>query len=616
MKKIFARISWMGFYILMSACQSSSSVKPDISMANPSASPDVAAPPIEISKIIEMPCDQIIKKSQDADFALKGLAGLRAHKYCKNFKYDFQQLTELERKIYSEEVDELDPKKAAQSAVLSLADLRKNLANAEKPEDKLKSYKQLRARLKNSGQRNEYLKITADIFNWAKSDWRKKQKDEDAIARFYESTQILAKTYWTEGRHVQADQILSDSLRLLKGISSIAEIYYIRGRIADELLQYEEAVSNYDLALEDIRQNAPRTLSFSNDRILWLKAWILYKNKKWEDAEKAFSDLALSTTDMSERSRALFFQGRCLTQLERKEEAKLVFEKIIKDDFFSFYGIVTYHELGQKLPALSQLKYEKKFAFDNDLSFLNTEEKKIFVELIRFKEISIAERAIPILSKGALERQVNLGIYLAENGKRYLPLFASFAKLDNESRVEVFAKHSDLLFPQPYPDDVKKAAEKTSLPPSLIYSIMKQESAFNEKTRSSADAMGLMQMIPRLARHISKKFTVNYSKPEDLYNPVINIQLGSFELMEQVRKQSGQLTYVAAAYNAGPNALAGWLKTRSRPDMVEFIEEIPYDETRTYVKIIARNKLFYERISKRDEEHPFPAEFLTSPATE
>ena len=86
--------------------------------------------------------------------------------------------------------------------------------------------------------------------------------------------------------------------------------------------------------------------------------------------------------------------------------------------------------------------------------------------------------------------------------------------------------------------------------------------------------------------------------------------------MEQVRKQSGQLTYVAAAYNAGPNALAGWLKTRKRPDIIEFIEEIPYDETRTYVKIIARNKLFYDRISKRDEEHSFPIEFLVTPITE
>lgn len=613
MSRFQRRTNWIFFYLAISAC-SSSSIKPDIqAFAKAGSELD---PPIEVSKLIEMPCDKLIEKSQDSQFALKGLAGLRAHKFCKNFRYDFQQLTELERKLYSEEVDELDPKKASTATSFSLADLRKNLANAESSDDKFKAYKQLRSRLKNSGQRNEYLKITAELFNWAKSDWKTNQKDEESIARFYEATQILSKTYWTEGRLPQADKILSDSLRLLKGLSSVAEIYYIRGRIADEAAQYTEAVGYYDLALEDIRETTPKTVSFSADRIMWLKSWILYKNKQWEEAEKSFSELALNTTDASERSRALFFQARCLNQLERKAEAKLVFEKIMKDDFFSFYGLVTYNELGLKFPPLSQLSYEKKFPFDPELNFLDETERKIFTELIRYQEINIAERSIATLAKGSIENQVNLGAHLAEKAKRYLPLFAGFAKLDNNARVEVFAKHSDLLFPRPYIDDVKKMSEKTMIPTSLIYSIMKQESAFNEKTRSAADAMGLMQMIPRLARHLSKKFTVNYSKPEDLYNPNINIQLGSFELMEQVRKQSGQLTYVAAAYNAGPNALAGWLKTRKRPDMVEFIEEIPYDETRTYVKIIARNKLFYERISKRDEEHPFPVEFLTNPVNE
>ncbi len=612
MNRFEKRLTWIGLYFLISACHSSSSIKPDLQPFN-SVNGELAPPP-EVSKLVEIPCDKLIEKSQDASFSLKGLAGLRAHKYCKNFKYDFQKLSDLERKLYSEEIDELDPKNSQTSGGQSLSELKKNLTTSEKADEKFKAYKQLRARLKNAGQRTEYLRTTAELFNWAKSDWKKNQKDEESIARFYEATQLLAKTYWTDGRLQQADKVLSDSLRLLKGIASVAEIYYIRGRIADEEAEYSEAVGYYDLALEDMRSPSAKPASFTTDRILWLKSWILYKTKKWEEAEKSFSDLALSTTDASERSRALFFQGRCLNQLDRKTEAKLVFEKIIRDDFFSFYGLVTYNELGIKLPPLSQLNFEKKFPFDAELKFLNEEENKIFVDLIRYKEINIAERSISILSKGILENQVNLGAYLADKGRRYLPLFASFSKLDNNSRMEVFSKFTDLLFPQPYYDDVKKMSEKTSIPVSLIYSIMKQESAFNEKTRSSADAIGLMQMIPRLAKHISKKFTVGgYSKPEDLYNPNVNIQLGSFELMEQVKRQSGQLTFVAAAYNAGPNALAGWLKTRKRPDIIEFIEEIPYDETRTYVKIIARNKLFYERISKRDEEHPFPVEFLTNP---
>ncbi len=612
MMKIIRRSAWVCFYVLMSACQSSS-VAPTVPVVI--ANPEVLSPPAEVSRLTEMSCEKLIEKSQDTSFSLKGLAGLRAHRNCKNFRYDFQNLSDLERKLYVEEIEELDPKKLPTTGSLTLAELKKKLQAAEKPDEKFKAYKLLRARQKNNGLRNDFLRTTAELFNWSKAEWKKDQKNEDNIARFYEATLLLARTYWTEGRIPQADSTLSDTLRQLKGLTSVAEIYYIKGRMDDELSRSEDAVSNYDLALEDVKQNAPKNVSFTNDRIMWLKSWILYKNRQWEAAEKSFSELALSTADNSERSKALFFQGRCLNQLDKKIEAKLVFEKIIKDDFFSFYGLVTYNELGLKLPALSQLAYEKKFPFDPDLKFLEENERKIFTDLVRYKEINIAERAVPILSK-SLDKQVNLSIYLADYGKRFLPLFASFAKLDNNDRVEVFAKFSDLLFPQPYIDNVKKMSEKTSIPSSLIYSIMKQESAFNEKTRSSADAIGLMQMIPRLAKQISKKFAVDYKKPDDLYNPNINIQLGSLELMEQVRRQSGQLTYVAAAYNAGPNALAGWLRTRKRADIVEFIEEIPYDETRTYVKIIARNKLFYERISKRDEEHAFPTEFLTMPTTE
>ncbi len=573
----------------------------------------------QLSTLDSLSCEKLIEKSADQNFSLKALAGLKAHKNCKNFKYDFSQLTELEKKIFADEVDELDPQKPPSLGSLSLAELKENLSNADTIEQKFKIYKQIRAKQKNSGQRNDYLKTTADLFNLTAKDWKKNKKDEASIARFYEASQLLIRSFWTEDKIPKAQQISKDCLRLLKGLTSVAELYYINGRMNEEKNQFEEAVQQYDLALLDLKETNPKTLSFTADRILWLKSWILYKNKNYEEAEKSFAELARNTTDTSERSKAFFYQARCLNQLDKKEEAKAVLEGLIKLDSFTFYGLVAHNELGIKFPAISQvqqtLQAEKKFNFDPELLFLTEVERNLFKDLIRFKEINIAERSIAILAKSP-EKTVNLGIYLAQNGKRYLPLFAGFAKLDNSNKLEVLAQYPDLLFPRPYVENVKLMSEKTQLPSSLIYSIMKQESAFNEKTRSHADAMGLMQMIPRLAQRISKKFDVTYTQPDDLYNPEINIQLGSFELMEQVKKQSGQMTYVAAAYNAGPNALAGWLKTRKRNDVVEFIEEIPYDETRTYVKIIARNKLFYDRISKRDEEQSFPIEFLTQPLSE
>ncbi len=561
------------------------------------------------TSLIEMSCDKLIEKSKDASFALKGLAGIRAHKNCKNFRYDMKELSDIEKRIYSEEIEELDPTRPVSPGKLSVAELKLNLKNAKDPSEKMKAFKQLRARQKSAGQRNDYLKTTADLFNWTKTEFAKNKKDADYALRFYEATQLFSRTYWTENRHTQADKILVDTLRLLKGMTSVAEIYYIQGRMAEEDRNFENAVANYDLALEDIKKFNPKNLSFTSDRIQWIKSWILYKNSKWTEAEKSFAALAASTVEPSERSRATFYQARSLKEQDKKEEATKLLEKLTTDDFFGYYGLVAHFELGRKLPALSKIKFEKKFPFDNALTFLPLHEKSIFQELINYQELDLAEKAVPIISKG-LEKQINVSLYLADKGSRFLPLFASFSKLPNDSKIEVLLKHPQLIFPQPHVDQVKVMADKTQLPSSLIYSIMKQESAFNPRTRSHADAMGLMQVIPRLAKHLAKKYSVGYVKPEDLYNPQVNIQLGSYELMDQVKKQSGQLTHVAAAYNAGPNALAGWLKTRKANDTLEFIEDIPYEETRTYVKIIARNKLFYQRISSWDEDQLFPSEFL------
>lgn len=561
-------------------------------------------------KFSNLTCEALIEKSKDETAPLKGLAAIRAKRNgCKGFSFDIKKLSDFERRLYAEQLQDLDPNPIITTPSLSLGELKTLIKTAKTSTEKAKAYKQLRSKQKSLGQRNEFLKTTADFYNWSKAELKKNNTNPENRTNYYEAALLFAKTFWTEGRIERAESILSDALRTLKGVTSVAEIYFITGRMAEEKQETDKAIQMYDLALEDIKTYKPKSLSFNQDRILWLKAWIQYKEKKWAEAEKSFAELTESTPELNEKSRAQFYRARALNQLDKKSEATALLEKITQTDFYGYYGLVAYHELGRKLPALSKIKYEKKFSFDLNLSFLKPIEKNIFVDLIRYGEVDIAEKAVSLLSRNP-EQQINLGIYLANKGERYLPLFAGFGKLDNNSRIEVLVNYGHLLYPQPHSAKVSEMASKTSLPPSLIYAIMKQESAFNEKTRSHADAMGLMQMIPRLAKHLSKKFAVNFKANEDLYKPEINITLGSYELMEQVKKQDGQLTYVAAAYNAGPGALSNWLKTRNRNNLLEFIEEIPYEETRTYVKLIARNMLFYDRISKRDDEHPFPSQFL------
>ncbi|MZQ31554.1 lytic transglycosylase domain-containing protein, partial [Escherichia coli] len=154
--------------------------------------------------------------------------------------------------------------------------------------------------------------------------------------------------------------------------------------------------------------------------------------------------------------------------------------------------------------------------------------------------------------------------------------FTGFTRLSHNEKKEIFLKHSRLLFPEVHLEKVSEMSKKTNISPSLIYSIMKQESGFNPGIQSHADAMGLMQVIPRLAKSLAKKYKIEgYKKSEDLFNPLVNIELGTYELKDQVEKQNGQLSFVASAYNAGPNALKQWRSKEPIQDMFEFIENIP-----------------------------------------
>lgn len=532
------------------------------------------------------------------------------------------------------------------------------------------AYKWAMDNFKSSIKSNIKLSTKSSTKSNIKTNTKPEQDTDEAAAVLIEAAQMATKTYWTENDSKKSFTILNEVIEVLnpnidqnldssdedsknndladkseseseskaesktkaktktKSKSkalvqekskpkikakeySIAELLLLKGRILDESKKPNEAIEHYDLAIADIKKYSPKNLSFSMDYLLWQKAWILYKEKNYTDAEKAFSDLAATTTDLSEKSRALFYQARSMKFLGNEEPAKLILESVTQNDFFGYYGLVSYYELGKKFPALKSIKQTNILKYDLNLTFLKIPEKNIFTDLVKYREFNLAEKAVDLLASSK-EDQINIGLHLAQNNRLYMTLFRAFAKLSNDEKVDVFISYPNLIFPQPYEEHVSDMASKTNLPKSLIYSIMKQESAFNEKAHSPANAMGLMQVIPKLATRLSKKFEIPYTKTQDLYDPTINIQLGSFELMEQVKRQNGQLAYVAAAYNAGPGALANWLKNRKRDDMLEFIEEIPYDETRTYVKLIMRNKLFYERISDRDSEHDFPTDFLNS----
>jgi soluble lytic murein transglycosylase len=169
------------------------------------------------------------------------------------------------------------------------------------------------------------------------------------------------------------------------------------------------------------------------------------------------------------------------------------------------------------------------------------------------------------------------------------------------SRNAMTEKYINVIFPTPYLKTVETLSNKYSVPKELIYGITRQESAFVPSERSWADAFGLMQMIPEKASELSKKFGIPYHDYNDLYNPEINLEMGT-ALLKILRERSQyKFAQTVASYNASEAVIKVWEKERFNGNYFEFIEMIPYEETRNYIKLVFRNYITYKRIMSKEE---------------
>jgi len=154
----------------------------------------------------------------------------------------------------------------------------------------------------------------------------------------------------------------------------------------------------------------------------------------------------------------------------------------------------------------------------------------------------------------------------------------------------------DLLFPQPYWPTLTQYAKANGLDPYLVASLIRQESEFNPGVISYANAYGLMQLLPRVGVEMARKAHVRAFRTSYLLNPDVNLQLGTVYLRQMMDEFNGQPEYALAAYNAGDDRVKGWLAKGPYSDMPEFVESIPFTQTREYVQAILRNAEIYKEL--------------------
>jgi soluble lytic murein transglycosylase len=153
-----------------------------------------------------------------------------------------------------------------------------------------------------------------------------------------------------------------------------------------------------------------------------------------------------------------------------------------------------------------------------------------------------------------------------------------------------------LLFPQPYWTELVANSGSNGLDPYLVASLIRQESEFNAGAVSRANAYGLMQLLPSVGKSIAKKRGIKRFDTRQLLDPSMNLKLGTVNLKQVLDRFGGQVEYALAAYNAGDTPVRQWLSSNDYKDVPEFVESIPYTETRDYVQAILRNREMYRAL--------------------
>jgi soluble lytic murein transglycosylase len=275
-----------------------------------------------------------------------------------------------------------------------------------------------------------------------------------------------------------------------------------------------------------------------------------------------------------------YWSARAIEKNGDPKLARQLYESVLIDD--NFYSIMSAARLDRPLAP-----HPEKLVLDQP----QVERMEQLPPMVRARELLFSD----LRSQANSEWSFGVEQMTDSSRTQAIHLAARWGWYDQAiataSQQRVFNDY-ELLYPQPYDAEVLSAAKLTGLKPQLIYSVMRQESLYRRDALSSAGARGLLQMLPETARRTASKWKRPRPSPTDLFDPVINVPLGAANLRGLVDRFGGQTMVALAGYNAGPNAAARWLPAESLdPDI--WVENIPYNETRSYVqRILWHNVVF------------------------
>jgi soluble lytic murein transglycosylase len=327
--------------------------------------------------------------------------------------------------------------------------------------------------------------------------------------------------------------------------------------------------------------------SVFRSKALWEKAWSCYLAKDFKISADCLKELLDNT---SYREKALYWLGRTEEASGENESASAAFSKLAEEYPFGFYNLQHKKSAGRKNDQLPSLDSETVSSTPLPSGY---ERIKALISLGLFDEARMELAANK--KKGAAKSRVADLARLYWEIKDYRSALGCFPKFDRNS-LPIWG----FSYPIAFREAVTRCTADRGIPESLAYSIIRAESSFSPTALSPVGAVGLMQIMPSTAKLLANGKTKEINKFQ-LTSPELNINLGLKHLKYLLVRFNGNLVPAIAAYNSGAAPVDRWLKMSGTLRTDEFIENIPYPETREYVKKVLTNIEVYNSLYDLDK---------------
>jgi len=507
--------------------------------------------------------------------------------------------------------DQADP---AAAALSSIGELNASLAERKARADLLAQGKRYRDAAR------EY----SDLFSIAPPEYRDTIQVSMAIAQYHAGDNRAAR------KTLETLQVTGDAnAQRLYFLADIARDEHDEDRLNDLMAQMRQSAptspyfeqsllsagnmyllkKDYDHAIDNYRELDQR---FPEGKLAhyahWKATWLSLRQGRTDDARQGFEDQIAKYPDSAEIPAALYWRARIAEDDHNIALARAYYRKLI-DRFPNYYyadrarermttlgqGSVATVALLDHIPPVTIPKTQFSDVPDDDLRA----QKAHLLENCALYDFAIKELQKAAPKDGPDWTAAEIARLYQESGgynralnymKRTVP---SYFSLDYSALPRFYW---ETLFPRPYWTDLKRYSVANNLDPYLVASLIRQESEFNPTAISHANALGLMQVMPGTGKKLAREERLRRYRTEQLLLPATNMQLGTRYFKELLDQFDGHPEYALAAYNAGSDRVQSWLTEGNFRDPQEFVESIPFTETREYVQAIMRNASVYKKL--------------------